>query len=41
LKGCTSVHGPLDELDSVDVAFDRAVAPGLLKSREENEVIVA
>ena len=31
-----AIHGALDELQSVDVPFDGAIAPGLLKSGEES-----
>ena len=31
----SAVHGTLDELEPVDVALDRSVAPGLLKGCEE------
>lgn len=37
---CTAVHGAFDQLQSVNVAFDRSVAPGLLK-RGKNRCFVA
>lgn len=35
------VHGALDELQAVDASFDRAVAPGLLKSSQKRGLVTA
>lgn len=41
IEAGTAVHGTYDELEAVDVAFDRSVAPWLLKSCEEGGFVVA
>ncbi len=39
IEAGTTVHGALNELQTMDVAFDRSVAPGLLKCGEEGRLV--
>jgi len=41
IEAGAAVHGALDELEAVDLAFDRAIAPGLLKSCDGGGFVVA
>lgn len=36
-----SIHGSFDELESMNLPFNGAIAPGLLKSGEESGFIAA
>ncbi len=35
IEAGTTIHGTFDELETMDVALDRSIAPGLLEGREE------
>ncbi len=40
MEARTTIHGTFDELETMDVALDRSVAPGLLEGREEGGFVV-
>jgi hypothetical protein len=41
LEAGTAIHGAFDELEAMNLAFNRSVAPRLLKGREEGRFVSA